>query len=73
MYRSIIVGTLKIHLCLSRIEQVLRLPGAVNLDALHNVSLRITLTVSEVVDTENWVTSNLPFLLDPSSITKMRS
>ena len=55
------------------IGHVLRLPGAVSLDVLHNASLRITLTVPEVVDTENWVTSSLPFLLDPSSIAKMQS
>ena len=42
-------------------------------DVLHNASLRIILTVPEVVGTENWVTSNLPFLLDPSSIAKMQS
>ena len=35
------------------IEQVFRLPGAVNLDVLHNASLWITLTVPEVVGTEN--------------------
>ena len=32
-----------------------------------------TLTVPEVVGTENWVTSNIPFLLDKSSIAKMQS
>ena len=49
--------------------QVLRLSGAVRTDVLHNALLRITLTVPEVVGTENRVTSNLPFLFDPSSIT----
>ena len=33
----------------------------------------ITLTVPEVAGTENRVTSNLPFLLDPTSIAKMQS
>ena len=37
------------------------------------VALCIPLTVPEVLGTENWVTSNLPFLLDPSSIAKMQS
>ena len=50
-----------------------RLPGAVNPEVLHNASLLITLIVPEVVGTENWVTSNLPFLLDASSIAKMQS
>ena len=36
-------------------------------------SLQITLKVPEVVGTENRVTYNLPFLLDPSSITKRQS
>ena len=49
----------------------LRLPGAVSPDMLHFASLRITLTVPEVVGTENLFTSNLPFLIDPSSIAKM--
>ena len=53
--------------------QVLRQPGAVSLDVLHNASLRITLTVPEVVGTENRVTSSLLFLIDPSSIAKMQS
>ena len=73
MYHNNIVGTLKIHLCPSHIWQVLRLPGAVSPDVLRFASLLITLTVPEVVGTENWVTSNLPFLLDPSGITKMQS
>ena len=30
------------------------------------------LEVLEVVDTESWVTSNLPFLLDPSSIGEIQ-
>ena len=64
---------LKIYLCLPHIGQVLMLPGAVSPDVLHNAFLRITLTVPEVVGTENWVTFNLPFLLDPSSIAKMQS
>ena len=51
-----------------------RLPGAVSPQLLHNASLRITLlTVPEVVDAENLVTSSLLFLLDPSSIAKMQS
>ena len=71
VYRNNIVGTLKTHLCFSHIRQVLRLSGAVSADVLCFASLRITLTVPEVVGTENWVTSNLPFLLDPSRIAKM--
>ena len=55
------------------IHQVLRLPGAFSPDVLLNASLQITLTVSEVVGTENRVTSSLPFLIDPSSIAKMQS
>ena len=42
-------------------------------DVLHNASLWITLKVPEVVGTENWVTSNILFLLDPSSIAKLLS
>ena len=71
VYHNNIVGTLMIHP--SHIGQVLRLPGAVSLDVLHNASFWVTLTVPKVVGTENWVTSNLPFLLDPSSIAKMQS
>ena len=67
MYHHIIVGTLKIHLCPSHIRQMLRLPGAVSSDVLHFASLRIRLTVSRSGTTENRVTSNLPFLLEPSS------
>ena len=66
MYHNNIVGALII-------EQVLRLPGAVSLNVLHNAFLRITLTVPEVVGTEDRVTTNLPFLLDPGSITKMQA
>ena len=64
---------LNIHLCPSNIQQVLKLPDAVSPDVLHNTSLRITLTVPEVVGTENWITSVVPFLFDPSSIAKMQS
>ena len=64
--------TLKIHLSPSHIGQVVRLPGAVSPDAMYNASLRITLTVPEVVGIQNWVTSNLPFLLDSSIIAKMQ-
>ena len=49
------------------------MPGAVSPDVLHFASIRLTLTVPEVVGTEVRVTSNLPFLLDPSSIAKMQS
>ena len=47
--------------------------GMVSSDVLHNESLRITLTVPEVhvAGTEIEVTSNLPFLLDPSSIANV--
>ena len=69
VFHNAIVGTLKTHLCPPHIRQVLRLSGAVSLDMLYNALLRITLTVLEVVGTENRVTSNLPFLFDPSSIT----
>ena len=47
--------------------------GAVSLNVLHNATLQITLTVPEVVGTENWVTSNLPLLPDPSSIAEIQS
>ena len=67
------MGTLMIHLCSSPMEQVVRLPGAVSTDVLRFASLWITLTVPKVVGTENEVNSNLPFLLNPSSITKMQS
>ena len=70
MYRNNIMGTLKINLYHSLIGQVLRLPGVVSLDVLRNASLQIKLTVSEVVDTDNRVTSSPPFLIDPSSIIK---
>ena len=50
------MGTLKARLCSSHIGQVLQLPGAVSPDVLHIASLQITLTVPEVVDTENRVT-----------------
>ena len=73
MYHNTIMGTLKIHLCPSHIGQVLRVPGAVSPDVLHNASLRITLTIPEMAGTENWVTSNLPSLLDPSSMAKIQS
>ena len=73
MYHNNILNTLKIHSCSSHIGQVFRLPVAGSTDLLHKAALQITLTALEVVDTENWVTSNLPFLLDPSSIAKMQS
>ena len=72
MYHSNVEGTLKIHLCSSHIGHVLRLPGVVSTDVLRFASLRIKLTVPEVVGAENWVTSNLPSLLDPSSIAKIQ-
>ena len=59
MYYNNIMDTLKLHLCPSHIG----LPGAVSPDVLHNASLWIILTVPEVLDTENRVTSNLLFLL----------
>ena len=40
-------------------------------DVLRVASLRITLTVPEVVGAENWVNSSLPFLFDSSSIDKV--
>ena len=73
VYRNNIVDTLKIHLCPSHIGQACRLPGAVSSDVLRFASLWIILTVAEMVSIENWVNSNLPFLLDPSSIAKMQS
>ena len=72
VYHNNIIGTLKTLLCPSPIGQVLKLPGAVSPDVLRFVPLWITLTVPEVVGTENWATSILTFLLDPSSITKMQ-
>ena len=68
VHHNIMVGTLKMYICISHIEQMLRLPGAV---ALY-ISL-ITLTVLEVLGTKNWVTSNLLFQLDPSNIVKIQS
>ena len=70
VYHNNIVNTLKIYLCLSQIGQVLWLPGAVSPDVLLFSARRITLTDSEVVGTENWVTFIQPFLLSPSSIAK---
>ena len=49
MYHNNIVDMLKIYLCLPHIGQVLMLPGAVSLYVLHFASLRVTLTVPEVV------------------------
>ena len=69
VYHNHIVSTLKIHLC----SQHIGLLSAVSLEVLRNTFLLITMTVPEVVGTENGVTSNLPFLLDPSSIAKMQS
>ena len=40
---------------------------------LRNAYLWITLKVPEVVGTENWVNSSLPFLLDSRSIAKKQS
>ena len=60
VYHNNTVGALKIHLYHLTIGQVLRLPGAVNPDVLRFASLQNTLTVPEVVDTENWVNSILP-------------
>ena len=73
MYPNNIVDKLTIHLFPSHIGQVLRVPGAVSPNGLRFAFFWMTLTVPEVVDTESWVTSNLPFLLDPSSIAKMQS
>ena len=73
MYHNNIMGTLKIYLCSSHIGQVSKLPGAVSSDVLLFAFVRITLTVPEVVGIKNWVTSNLPFLLDPRIIAKMQS
>ena len=73
VYHNNIVNTLKIYLCPSHIVQVLWLPGAVSPDLLLFAARRITLTDSEVVGTENWVTFIQPFLLGPSSMAKMQS
>ena len=70
MYYNNISGTLKIHLCLSHIGQVSRLPGPVSPNVLYNASLQITLKVSEVSCTDVF---NLPFLFNSSSISKMQS
>ena len=71
VYRNNIVDALKVPLCPSLIGQVLRLPGGASPVGLHNASLRMTLTVPEMVGAENQVTSRLPFLLDPRRIAKM--
>ena len=68
VYRNNIVGTLWIHLSPSHIGQVLMLSGAVSPDVLHLASLQITLTVPEVVGTENGVNSNLPFRYSVTAI-----
>ena len=68
MYHNNIVGMLKIHVCPLNTGEVVRLPGADSPGVLHKATLRITLTVPGVVDTEN-----LSFLLDPNSITKTQS
>ena len=47
--------------------------GAVSLKALHNAPFQNTPTVQEVIGAENWVTSDVPFLLDPNNIAKMQS
>ena len=73
VYYNNIVGTLLIHLCPSHMERELTLPGVVSSDVLRITSLRITLAVPEMVGTENWVTSNIPLLVDPSSIAKTQS
>ena len=51
------VKPLKLSLRFLRIRQLLRLPSAVSLDVLYKASLRITLAIPEVVDTENRVSS----------------
>ena len=43
------------------------------LGMLRNAFLWIILIFLEVVDLESWVTSGLPFLFDPSTITKLQS
>ena len=58
VYHNNIVGMLKIHFCPPHTWHVLRLPGAVSPGVLHFAALRMTLTVPEVVDTENWVTTH---------------
>ena len=68
MYHNNIVVTLTNYLWPSHIGGVLRLPHAAGLEVLRNASLRITLIILEVVDTENWVTSSLPFLHNPKGI-----
>ena len=62
-----------IHSCTLHIGEGFRLPGAANPEVLEYASFQITLTVSEAVDTENWVTSSLLFLLDPSNIAKSQT
>ena len=70
MYHSNIEGMLKIHFCAWHIKHVLKLPGT---DVFLAASLQITLTFPRVGGTDNWVTSNLPFMLNTSSITRLRS
>ena len=66
---SLCTFIISFRLCPLRIGQVLRLPGS----GVPYASLRIKLTVSEVVGTKNWVNFSLPFLLDLSSIARMQS
>ena len=73
MYHNNNVGKLKIHLCPTLNGQVLTLPGAASQDVFHNAFHHITQIVPEVVGTENQVISNLSFLLNQSSVTKMQS
>ena len=73
VYHNNIVAVLKVHLSPLHIGEIVRLPGAVSPDMLSFASLQITLPVPEVVGTKNWVTSNLPFRLNPRSTDKMQS
>ena len=73
VYHNNIVGILKVRLYPAHIGQVGSLSGAVSPGVLRFISLRNTLSVPEVVGTENWVNSSLPSLLNPSSIAQNQS
>ena len=68
-----VMETFRINLCSLHIGQVLRLSGAASPDVLHFPSLPITLTVPDVLGTEDQVTYNLPFILDPCRIANIQS
>ena len=72
MYQKNIVDTLNPRLPFTHWASV-KTACSVCPDVLCNASLRITLSVPEVLDIENQVLFNKPSLFDPSSIPKMQS